>query len=568
MRRRGARMNATAIILFVLALSAGDQATPPATSPAPTPASAPEKPLASAAPAAPAAPPASDRSVKVLPGFAWDLFACEPLVVDPVAIGIDEQGRIFVAESERQEKGVEDNRNQSYWLFDDLASVTVDDRLRMYEKWAHKRTNGMEHYRRHVDRVRVLLDPGADGKPTRAVNFSGDLRDPLDGTNAGVLSIDGDVWVTCIPALWRFRDRDGDFVADERERVFDGFGVRIALRGHDMHGLIVGPDGRLYWSIGDRGYHLTLPDGRVLADPKSGAVFRCELDGSNLELFCTGLRNPQELAFNRFGDLFTGDNNSDAGDKARIVWCVEGGETGWDMNYQTLEGANQRGPWNQERLWRLWQERDASDPLRAAWALPPLAHVSSGPSGIVAYPGLGFDAEWQDHFFLCDFLGDALASRILSFKLERDGANYSVSGVAPFVTEVLPTDVDFDYSGHMVISDWDAGWESNGRGQIYRVWDPKFVDTKPVRDLDELMRRGFKSMDDDALVTLLAHADMRVRLRAQWELARRGPDGWAGLVAAFVDGKDPMERLHGIWGLGQVMRAHRGDPKIADIGEL
>lgn len=480
----------------------------------------------------------------------------EPLVADPVAFAIDERGRVFVAESERQERGVEDNRHQPYWLLDDLSNHTTADRLRMFEKWTGKFEGGMSHFSRWADRVRVLVDPDEHGRPTRTVDFSGDLREPLDGTNAGVLVRDGDVWVTCIPTLWRFRDTNDDGVADERTRVMDGFGVRIALRGHDMHGLVFGPDGRLYWSIGDRGYHLELPDGRVLADPKSGAVFRCEPDGSNLEIFCTGLRNPQELAFNRYGDLFTGDNNSDAGDKARIVWCVDGGETGWDMNFQTLEGANQRGPWNQERIWRLWTESDATDPLRAAWTLPPLAHVSSGPSGLVQYPGVGFDARYADAMFLCDFLGDRKSSRVLAFSLERDGAGYAVKDVHSFVSDVLPTDVDFDYAGRMMISDWDAGWESNGKGQLYRVWDPRLVDAPEVREVTSIMAQGFLTLKVDACADLLSNADMRVRLRAQWELASRGGEGWVALLGACANTHDLLTRLHGIWGLGQALRTH------------
>ena len=97
---------------------------------------------------------------------------------------------------------------------------------------------------------------------------------------------------------------------------------------------------------------MTTREGKTLTCLDSGAsVLRCEPDWfRNLELFATGLRNPQELAFDNLGDLFTVDNNSDAGDKARVVHLVEGGDSGWRVGYQYLESPVSRGPWHAERL--------------------------------------------------------------------------------------------------------------------------------------------------------------------------------------------------------------------------
>lgn len=509
------------------------------------------------------APP--DYSIKPLPEFKWDLFAMEPVVQDPVAFAIDEKGNIYVAESFRQEKGVEDNRSSAFWLEDDLQLQSVADRLKMYEKWAAKRDGGMNYYRMEEDRVTRLVDTDGDGKPNVALPYSGAMKEPVDGTGAGLMCLDGSVWYTCIPNLWRFKDSMNLGTASEREIVFTGFGIRTALRGHDMHGLAQGPDGRIYWSIGDRGYRVKTKEGTELARTFTGAVFRCEPDGSNLEVFAHSLRNPQELAFNQWGDLFTGDNNSDAGDRARIVYIMEGGETGWDMNYQTLEGQNQRGPWNQEHTWWKW---DAADPVRPAWTLPPIDHQTDGPSGLVFYPGIGFPSRYDNHFFLCDFLGGDEYSSVISFAVEPEGAGYKVIDSHPFVKAVLATDVDFGYDGRMYISDWSNGWYSDHTGQIFRVWDPELVDSPMVRESQAIFREGFADMDVTRLLMLLPHPDIRVRQRAHLELARRGQPVQELLRVIMDDAALPeTARLHALWALGVQARLSQGvaEPEFVTV---
>src|SRR5262249_18439068 len=141
------------------------------------------------------------------------------------------------------------------------------------------------------------------------------FNDPAAGIGAGILARKYDVWYACIPWLWKLRDTDGDGRADLRTLLHQGYGVHVGFLGHDLHGLKFGPDGRLYFSVGDRGFNVTTIDGHKLTALDSGSVLRCNPDGTELEVIATGLRNPQELAFDEFGDLFTGDNNSDSGDR-------------------------------------------------------------------------------------------------------------------------------------------------------------------------------------------------------------------------------------------------------------
>ncbi len=506
-------------------------------------------PTSQAETAPPPAPP-----IVVPEGFVSAVYAREPLVADVVAFEIDPRGKIYVAESERQERGIEDNRSSKFWLMDDLAAQTVADRLAYYEKWKEKRLGGMDYYRAFADRIRLIDDTDGDGIGDRVSPFSRDFREPLDGTGAGVMVDGEDVYYTCIPNLWKLRDTNADGVADVTESIFDGFGVRTALRGHDMHGLTIGIDGLIYWSIGDRGYSVTTKEGKILADPKSGAVFRCRPDGSQLEVFATGLRNPQELAFNEFHDLFTGDNNSDGGDKARFVYVMEGGETGWDMNYQTLEGANQRGPWNQEKIWHV---RTGPDEAYPAWSLPPLAHVGSGPSGLAYAPGTGMPPKWDRRFFMCDFLGSETHSGVLSIRAEMDGAGYKVVDVAPFVEDVLATDVAFGPDGRVYISAWGGGWYSTGKGSLHAVWDPTLRDAPESKRVREILAEGFDQRPVSELIELLAHADARVRRGAQFALASMGSLSTLQLLALAQAGESgettdrlrQFAQIHAIWAL-------------------
>ena len=492
-------------------------------------------------------------------GISKRIIAAGPLVRDPVAFAVDAKGRAYVCESERQEFGVEDNRSSPFWLQDDLALQTVDDRLAMYEKHKDRRQDGMDYYTAREDRLTCLSDEDGDGIMDTVRPFTDPFAEPLDGTLAGVLVEDGTAWITNIPHLWIATDEDQDGRAESRRSAQRGFGVRIALRGHDMHGLARGPDGRIYFSIGDRGFYLQTSDGRLLHDAGSGAVFRCEADGSGLEVVHVGLRNPQELAFNEYGDLFTGDNNSDAGDRARIVQILPGGETGWRMEYQTLEGSNQRGPWNQEGIWQV------EHPVRPRWALPPIIHLGSGPSGLVFHPGTGFRPDLAGSFFMCDFRGDPAASLLWRFRLEPEGAGYRLSEQEKFIEGVLCTDVDFTPNGALWISAWGGGWVSTDRGRLFEFTDSQGLRPFVEMGVEDLLNRKdldvFPADQLAGMVTLerlLGDADRRVRQKVQNHLAAGGEKEADLLVSIargeFSHSKDAFSRIHALWGLEQWSR--------------
>lgn len=479
-------------------------------------------------------------------GFQLNEYARSPAAQNIVAFGVDEQNRLFLVETDRIHRGAQDNRPCAFWLLDDLAVQTVGDRLAMYKKWEARFPGGLAHFTNHEDRVRMLLDRNGDGRAETNIVFAGGFNAPEDGIAAGILIRDGIVLLANIPNLWVLADKTGDGKADVRHSLFTGFGPRVALLGHDMHGLVWGPDNRVYWSIGDRGWHVTNREGRVLHGGGIGAVFRCDPDGANLETFYTSLRNPQELAFDDAGNLFTVDNNSDAGDKARVTYLIEGGETGWNMRYQTLDGDNSRGPWTQEKL---WHPKFAGQP---AWITPPLRHLTSGPSGFSFYPGTGLPEKYSGSFFICDFTGSGSSASVMSFQLEQDGAGYRVVNDARFMTKTLPTDVDFGYDGCIYVSDWINGWDGKGQGAVWRIRpeDPKLQAQGAA--IGAIFRAGFRQRTSDQLVQLLASPDYRVRLRSHLELARRAETARLAGVANRSSGA--LARRHAIWALGIIGR--------------
>ena len=472
-----------------------------------------------------------------------DLWAAEPMLANPVAFNFDERGRAFVCETFRLGAGVDDIRGLMDWLDEELAARTVDDRLAEMKRHLGDR---FPTYTQHSERIRMIEDRDGDGRADHATVFADGFNTPLDGIGAGVLPHDGKVWYANIPNLWLLQDTNGNGVANERKSLHYGFGVRVGFLGHDLHGVHFGPDGKIYFSIGDRGSNIRVSEGRMVGEPDTGCVFRCNSDGSDLEVFATGLRNPQDLVFDQYGNLFTGDNNSDSGDEARWVYVVEGGDSGWRVGYQFMENPYSRGPFNEEKLWYPHFEG------QAAYIVPPIANISSGPSGVAYFPGTGLPARYQDHFFLVDFRGGPVNSGVHTFTLRPKGAYFELTSPEHFLWGILATDAKFGPAGGLYVSDWVEGWGLTGKGRIYRVHDPSLDNNRLESETRLLLaeRMELRSLSEQA--KLLEHPDMRVRQAAQFALAQRGALTLKTLVNVARRNANQLARLHAIWAIGQI----------------
>jgi quinoprotein glucose dehydrogenase len=469
-------------------------------------------------------------------------------VTAPTAFGFDEQGALFVAETNRFRFGVEDDRNNRYWYLDDLASQTTADRRALHEKWKAKRSNDWMTAKTEV--IRKLVDEDGDGTADKMTVFADGFNDVLDGTGAGVFAYLGKVYFACIPKIHTLEDSNGDGSADKRGIVADGFGVRISLSGHDMNGFALGNDGRIYGTIGDRGFSVTTREGKKLHSPDAGAIFRFEPDGSNFELVHTGLRNPKEIAFDELGNGITVDNNSDQGDPSRIVYIMEGATSGWTMHHQALFTFREDiglavpppSPWMTERM------ADTQNDSQPAFIVAPVANLTSGPSGLTYYPGTGFLESERGRFLICDYKASQAASGIHSFKVTPDGAGMKYEGARKLNWGVATTDVEYSYDGRLFVADFIGGWTSHNNGRIYALSADSAPNGGRTPDVAKIIAEGFATRSSAELGSLLAHADQRIRMRAHIQLASN-QDGNAPLTAATRQ-TQLLTRLHGIWGLG------------------
>ncbi len=512
------------------------------------------------------------------PGLKLDVWAAEPQLSNSVAFAFDGKGRVYLAESDRWAISVFDITAHTNWLWQDMSFRSVMERGAFL---TNQFATNLAFLTKDSEVVRRLEARDGDGQADHSEILATGFTNAVDGTAAGVLATREGIYFANIPSLWRLNGTgviSGSVISNQsaanpsstdslktdplmtRSLLATGFGVHIGVSGHDLHGLIKGPDGRIYMSFGDRGCVLTNREGVVINLPDTGGVLRCEPDGRYLEVFCYGLRNPQELAFDDFGNLWTVDNDTAGPDPCRVLHLVEGGDYGWRTSYQHMDGF---GPWVQEELWKGGQDG----------ILPPAGTVSQGPSGLAFYPGTGFGERLAGTFLHCDFPGGVWA-----YTVKPQGASYVVDRKEKFLWNCWPTDVDFGPDGAAYVLDWVSGWGQTPRGRIYRI-TPNDVAAEVTRrtgaeaeaesassrrrlregelvaQVKQLLAEGMTQRGEKELLELLGHADRRVRLEAQWELAERGTNSLKALAATIQDAANELARLHALWAIQQVGRA-------------
>ena len=512
-------------------------------------------------------------SAKVIDGLQMTLWASDSLAPDPVAMSIDDQGRVYLIRTNRQKNSEFDIRGHRDWMTESIGLQNVEDRRAFLRKtfapekskeneWLKDLNEDGSHDWHDLaiekDEVWRLEDTNGDGIADKSMRVLNDFFDEITDVAGGLLVRGKEMFIGIAPDLWQVKDTDSDGIFDKKTSISHGYGVHIGFGGHGMSGVTEGPDGRIYWNIGDIGANITTADGKKFEHPNSGIIARSNPDGSDFEIFAAGLRNTHEFVFDEYGNLISSDNDGDhPGESERLVHVVEGSDAGWRSNWQYGKYTDPKN-----NKFNVWMDEKLSKPRwdgQAAYIIPPIMNFHNGPTGMVYNPGTALGSEWKNKYFLVEFVGTPTRSHIWSFGLKPKGASFVLDGEKDVVSGILPTGIKFGPDGALYAADWINGWDTKNYG---RVW--KLDVTKDKNDFEALRKEtkrliqlDYSAQTDASLYDLLSNVDMRIRQKAQFELASRGQKGFAQFTKAIAQTNNQLTRVHGIWGVGQLTRQNK-----------
>jgi quinoprotein glucose dehydrogenase len=497
-------------------------------------------------------------------GLTMKLWGVDSLVADPVGIDVDDQGRLYYTRTNRQKNSEFDIRGHQDWELGSIKLTSIDDKRKFLHEvlspenskkneWlADLNKDGSHDWKDMTvekEHVYRLEDTNGDGVADLSQLVIEDFNDEVTDAMGGIMKHGDDLFVNLGPDMWRLNDKNGDGVIDEKKSISTGYGIHVGFSGHGMSGIEVGPEGKIYWQIGDIGFN----GGKGFEQhSNNGVIVRSNPDGSDFEVFAYGNRNTHEFVFDEYGNLISEDNDGDhPGESERIVYVVDGGDIGWRINWQF---GKYRDPDN--NTYKVWMDENMYSPRwdgQAAYFIPPIANFVNGPTGMLYNPGTALSSEWKNYFFIGEFVGNPSRSGIHGFKLNPEGAGFKMGEFRKVMSGVLATGIDWGPDGAMYLADWIDGWGTKDHGRVWKldVANPNVEERKAV---EALIKADFNDHDISKLSELLRHDDMRVRQKAQFELVDRGDDGLDALKKSLEQKEHQLARVHSIWGISQFAR--------------
>lgn len=445
-------------------------------------------------------------SLTIYDGLKVEMLASEPMLKNPTNIDVDDRGRIWVNEAYNYRPAINNNP-----------------------------TNALG------DRIMILEDRNGDGKIDTAKIF---YQGPEINAPLGICVLGNRVIVSQSPYVWNFYDDDGDDKADRKEIMFEGIGEE--QHDHGVHAFTFGPDGKLYFNMGNAGKTLKDKNGKNVLDQdgdvigpakyKEGKVFRCDPDGSHVECLAQNFRNPYEVAIDSYGGIWQSDNDDDGNRATRINNVIEYGNYGFT---DEMTGAGWRASrTNMEDSIPLqhWHLNDPGE-------IPNLLQTGAGsPTGMLIYEGHLLPEKFYGQMIHCD----AGPNIVRSYLTTPDGAGYKAT-----IENILsgekdkwfrPSDVCTAPDGSLIIADWydpGVGGHAAGdqvKGRIYRV--------APEDHSYKIQPQNYSTIE--GALAALQNPNLAVRYKA-WMALQSLPGVQTALANLYQSSAKPAMRARAFW---------------------
>jgi putative membrane-bound dehydrogenase-like protein len=414
-------------------------------------------------------PQEAARAMTVPPGFQVTLFAGEPDVVQPIAMAIDDRGRIWIAEAYSYPRRVPDNQAK--------------------------------------DRILIFEDTDNDGRfDTRKV-FADHLN-LVSGLEVGF----GGVWVGAAPKFFFIPDKDGDDRPDGPPQVLlDGWGQ------HDTHETLNsftwGPDGWLYGCHGVFTHSRVGKPGTPDSErtPINAGIWRYHPTRHAFEVFAHGTSNPWGIDFDARGQLII-----TACVIPHLYHMIQGGR------YER-QGGQHFNPYTYDDIKTIADHRHfpGANP-HAANGRSDAAGGGHAHSGAMIYLGGAWPAEYNGSLFMNNIHG----ARLNRDLLKPSGSGFIGSHAPDFLlandlwSQIISLKTGPD--GSLFMIDWydknqchhnDVNGHDRTNGRIFKV---SYGPTKPLKvDL--------AGASNPALVELQTHPNEWYARHARRVLQERGP---------------------------------------------
>ena len=302
-----------------------------------------------------------------------------------------------------------------------------------------------------------------------------------------------------------------------RETIAQGF---CGFHHHQVSGLTLGNDGLLYITSGDDDNYVEGSDGSRATVLRTGAVFRCKPDGSNMEMYSMGYRNPyRDIAYDDKFNFFHSDNDNEDGSRfmgCRIMHVAEGTDFGWRLQI----GA---------RCCRPDHTRGAVAGELPGKVAPMIKTGRGAPAGLLIYN----DTRLPEKYHGLLYYPDVFRKLVRAYRVAPDGSTFKITNEFEFLkTEdplFRPCQMVTGPDGAIYVCDWRTNSGGAGKlsgdgihGRIYRITWVGNSETPalPRREMDSWAK--IQLLPDDKLVDALARPDLTDRVEARKELVRRG----------------------------------------------